>query len=60
MQIIWTGLWIFICKDRGLNEVLVFGYCTGGIISLMYTSLHPEESGKAYPAGNSGGFFQVV
>jgi len=36
----------FICKDRGIKRVLVLGYCTGGIISLMYTSLHPEKVGK--------------
>ncbi len=32
----------FICKERG-REVSVLGYCTGGIISLMYASLYPEK-----------------
>ena len=36
----------FICKERGVERVSVLGYCTGGIISLMYASLHPEKVGK--------------
>ena len=36
----------FICKERGVKRVSVLGYCTGGIISLMYASLHPEKVGK--------------
>lgn len=35
----------FICKERGV-KVSVLGYCTGGIISLMYASLHPEKVEK--------------
>jgi len=35
-----------ICKERGVKRVSVLGYCTGGIISLMYASLHPEKVGK--------------
>ncbi|MCX9082014.1 MAG: alpha/beta fold hydrolase [Candidatus Methanoperedens sp.] len=31
----------FICKEG--ERVSVLGYCTGGIISLMYASLHPEK-----------------
>ncbi len=33
----------FICKEREVKGVSVLGYCTGGIISLMYASLHPEK-----------------
>ncbi len=33
----------FICKERGIKGVSALGYCTGGIISLMYASLHPEK-----------------
>lgn len=32
-----------ICKERGIEAVLALGYCTGGIISLMYTSLYPDK-----------------
>ena len=35
-----------ICRERGIKEVSVLGYCTGGIISLMYASLHPEKVEK--------------
>ncbi len=31
----------FICKEG--EKVSVMGYCTGGIISLMYASLYPEK-----------------
>ena len=36
----------FICQERGVKRVSVLGYCTGGIISLMYASLHPEKMEK--------------
>jgi polyhydroxyalkanoate synthase len=35
-----------ICKERRIKRVSVLGYCTGGIISLMYASLHPEKVEK--------------
>jgi polyhydroxyalkanoate synthase len=35
-----------ICKERRIKRVTVLGYCTGGIISLMYASLHPVKVGK--------------
>jgi len=35
-----------ICKERGIKEIPILGYCTGGIISLMYASLHPEKVGN--------------
>ncbi|MBZ0176809.1 MAG: alpha/beta fold hydrolase [Candidatus Methanoperedens sp.] len=35
-----------ISKEKGIKRVLVLGYCTGGIISLMYASLHPEKVEK--------------
>ena len=36
----------FIRKERRIKQVSVLGYCTGGIISLMYAALHPEKVGK--------------
>ncbi|MCZ7393480.1 MAG: alpha/beta fold hydrolase [Candidatus Methanoperedens sp.] len=36
----------FICQERGVKRISVLGYCTGGIISLMYASLHPEKMEK--------------
>lgn len=30
-------------QERGIKGVSALGYCTGGIISLMYASLHPEK-----------------
>lgn len=33
----------FICEEEEIEEVSVLGYCTGGIISLMYASLHPQR-----------------
>ncbi|TAN36080.1 MAG: alpha/beta fold hydrolase, partial [Candidatus Methanoperedens sp.] len=36
----------FICQENGVKRVSVFGYCTGGIISLMYASLYPEKMEK--------------
>ena len=35
-----------ICAEREIKRVCVLGYCTGGLISLMYASLHPEKVGK--------------
>jgi polyhydroxyalkanoate synthase len=32
-----------ICRGRRIKRVPVLGYCTGGIISLMFASLHPEK-----------------
>ncbi len=36
----------FICKEKRIKGVSVLGYCTGGIITLMYASLHPEKVEK--------------
>jgi polyhydroxyalkanoate synthase len=55
----------FICKERGVKRVSVLGYCTGGIISLMYAALHPEKVGKLillatpvdFPGGMIRGYF---
>lgn len=35
-----------IYKERRIKQVIVMGYCTGGIITLMYASLHPEKVEK--------------
>lgn len=35
-----------ISKERGFKEVSILGYCTGGIISLMYASLFPKKLDK--------------
>lgn len=36
----------FIEKKEGVKKISILGYCTGGIISLMYTSLYPEKMEK--------------
>ena len=35
-----------ICREQGTKRVSVLGYCTGGIISLIYASLFPEKVEK--------------
>ena len=33
----------FICKEAGVDKVSIQGYCTGGTLATVYSSLHPDR-----------------
>jgi polyhydroxyalkanoate synthase len=35
-----------VCRERETKGISIIGYCTGGIISLMYASIYPEKVEK--------------